>query len=268
MDTMSVGIYLNGVKNSEIAYNMVVGTGDTTYYNPIGNWNGPGIAISVEATSASQNCEYNKVHHNIVINTYAGIRMYNPNPTYYVDYIYIYNNTFIDNQNTFNISNLNDRLDTHIYVKNNLSYPKHTESGHVSTSGSTIDNWEIDYNNWTIKTHPTGIWAGAHDKTGDPNFVKSTWRGSSFNPSDLSASVFVVKAGSSAIDSGVDLGSDYSDSLGDGSKFYTTDPNPNIDPIVVHKVSQYDNTSWEIGATKSTGDHSSAPQPPKGLKSF
>ena len=102
--------------------------------------------------------------------------------------------------------------------------------------------------------------------------MKSTWRGSIFTISDLSPSNFFIQAGSSAENSGVDLGSNYADSLSSGTDFYTTNPDPNMgDPILIYKESQYDNTPWEIGATKltgslgSSGSTSSNIQPPSGL---
>jgi len=272
VDTKSVGIYLNGSNNSEVAYNLVVGTNDTTYTIVTG-WHGPGICLATENnTSTVADCENNKIHHNTIINTYAGIRMYESNDAYYNKQVrnnYIYNNTFIDNYGNFMLSNTSDDIDVStIYVKNNISYPNSAESSHqIVWGGSTLDNWTCDYNNWAVDAAPSNAFLGAHDVTGNPNFAKSTWRSKSFTMDDFLTSDFFPKDGSSAIDSGVDLGSNFSNSLGNGTDFNATNPDPNNGvPILIFKESQYDNTPWEIGATKSTGDPSSTLQAPEGLK--
>lgn len=268
-DTKSVALYINAVSDVEVAYNLVVGTSESTF-EIVSGWHGAGISVATENnTSSWQDCYDNKVHHNVIINTYAGIRMYESHSTYQIYNIYIYNNTFIDNFGNFMLSNKNDDLDVStIYVKNNISYPQDSRSSHVKVwGGSTIDNWTCDYNNWAVDTAPTNAFSGGNDVTGDPNFVKSTWKTDNFTMSDFSTSDFFVKDGSSAINSGVDLGHVYSLSIGDSSDFNFTDKGLKYGhPIYVNLVSQNDNAPWEMGATKLTGSQSSVIQPPEGLK--
>lgn len=242
-DTMSVGIYMNGKSNAEVAYNMIVGTNDTTYTTF--DWHGMGIGATIEAGSYN-NCTNNKIHNNIVINTAAGIRMYNNStatPKKILDNIYIYNNLFIDNKNTFHVG-MSEGIGNNINIKNNIIYTPHADAKYILTYGDPINNWDIDYNLWNGNTSPTGIWLGAHDQIGDPNFQKSVWKSPSFDMNDFTTLDCVPQAGSPATDNGANLSSPYNMGLNKNSTW----------PNSVSTLDQNSyGTDWDIGAFVCNG---------------
>jgi hypothetical protein len=79
-----------------------------------------------------------------------------------VDYIYAYNNQFIDCQYSIavlgNNGAANYSLGSHVYIQNNISYPFHADSlGHLQAIGTIPTTWDIDYNQWSIRPPPTGM---------------------------------------------------------------------------------------------------------------
>ena len=228
INTRSVAIYVHGIHDTEVAYNLVYGTNDTTYTIVTG-WHGPGIAIGTENNySTVDNCYDNKIHHNIIINTYAGIRMYESNDAkedYQIYNQYIYNNLFIDNYGNFFLANVADDIDVStIYVKNNMSYSPSTESEHSRVSDYALNNWTCSNNMWSIGTAPSNALSGAGDQTGDPGLPKTTWRGSTtLNNGTFTMADLVPYLGSDALDHGTDLGVDYNTALGQETEMQPSD---------------------------------------------
>ncbi len=192
-DTASKGIYIIGTENSEIAYNTVYGTTDKVYENPsFPGWHGSGIGVAIETGSRSHVSNVT-IHHNVVINTVAGIRVYDLNNAYGMSNISIYSNTFIDNRNSVHISNKDDvvDIDTIIYT-DNLSYTPHEDSYHSLVASSQLNNWRCADNYWSADDLPPkyALNNKESDVYGTSPFVRDTWRGTitsrhSFSTADL-----------------------------------------------------------------------------------
>jgi len=248
-DTCSVGIYLQGASTSEIAYNLVVGTNDTTFHYALGDWANAGIRINIESF-ATASAIGNKIHNNIVINRSGGIELKNSkdDPTYTVEDNYIYNNTCIDNNYNFVFSNLNDCLDDGVnYFKNNLGY---IDSGdctrNVNLIGDNIDGWSSDtYSDYNAYDPNYGDsdteLQGTHDQAGDAKLATVSWRGTAkVNDETFTIADLVIESGSIVIDNGTDLGVDYDDGW---------DPSTSLPPSSVDTKDQdLFGAGWDIGA--------------------
>jgi len=265
-DSMSVGIYCSGQKNTEIAYNLVYGT-DSKYYNSYhssssvqSDWKGNGIVAGLEVV-ANSDLSGVKIHHNIVINRLSGIRVYNTNATAKLISLDICNNTLIDNRFSFNISNNDDKVDGKVTLRNNISYPKHPDANHLNFAGASLRNWLIDHNTWAIDDAPNGIWSGTGDVNIDPLFSKARWKGYINATSDFTAVKMMPTV--SALGNGVNIGSYYNKFIDPSSDYSTLNPDPNKnDPITVALSLKSALTPWPMGAVKMTTG-SSIVSPPK-----
>jgi parallel beta-helix repeat protein len=241
-DTRSVGIYVDGRSNNEIAYNLILGTDDIIYEKYPG-WHNSGIKIAVEP-SEKNSSENNRIHHNIIINTFAGIHVHNQSTlpgTYKIQNNHFYNNTLIDNK--YNLF-LSTNVDLVNYYKNNLHYKNDAASHNILiTTAGGINNWVADYNHWdAVYTagQDTGM-QSSNDQTGDAKIAQVAWRNwSGLNNLTFIADDLAIGSGSPVIDNGIDLGNDYDESWC---------PNALLPPNAVSMCDQDDyGSGWEIGA--------------------
>ena len=219
-DTMSIGIYIQGRSGVKVAYNLILGTNDTTFERWSG-WHNSGIKIVVES-KYNRDAHNNIIHHNVVINTYAGIHVHNQNAdykTYTIENNRIYNNTFIDNKYNVYLNNNNGGIDYTNTFKNNLSYDNHADSTNIRIVTPTLSNWVADYNQW-YPTHDSSDDAlkGGTDIKSDPALGKTTWRKTT-TLNDLSFTISDLTPNSSETGNrGVDLGDNYDDGWSPATK--------------------------------------------------
>lgn len=257
-DSMGVGIYIQSQHSAEVAYNLVYGT-DTNKYNSYSsckttqeNWKGNGIAAGLEVGANYGDLYDVKIHHNIVINRESGLRVYNSNATARLINMDIYNNTLIDNEYNFHVSNVNGKSDGVVIVRDNISYPNDSRSKHLNAD-SGLDHWIIDHNDWAIKAAPKGEWSGAGDITTNPKFFKTNWKGSINQTSDFIAKNFTPT--DLANGSGIPLDPYYKHFIDPKSNFNTSNPDPIIGhPINVKLDSLPDLNLWPMGAIEFNSD--------------
>jgi len=183
IDTRSKGIYLNGNSNCEIAYNLVVGTNETTYRyvtSPLyPDYHNAGICLSVESYRNFDTTN-NKIHHNVVINTFAGIQVNNSHyPDYEVSGNVIANNTLIDNYRNAYFFNNGDVIDFTNYYYNNFHYDNHADSKNATVAGSDkLGSWVFSNNHWYPSLNDYEI-AGVGDTNTTAGISRANWRGTS-----------------------------------------------------------------------------------------
>jgi hypothetical protein len=268
----SVGFYFDGATDSEASYNLAVGTTDATYDFHNYGWNGRGYDVNIENDPKNNyNTKNIIIHHNIAINCNSGFRFSITNPNYYPDFVYVYNNTWIDCLYSLRIDN-NKTLSAnrHVFYKNNISYPKHADANHYVIFGDRKDgdlsNWDCDYNVWAVDSAPVQAdIAGANDSTTDPQFPKKMWRGTINNINDFTTRDLVPTVGS--LGAGIDLGDDYRLWIHPGSNFNTLNPDPKTgEPITISLSSPVAPSTWPMGAFNTGIDHLSCLLcPPKGV---
>jgi len=183
IDTRSKGIYIHGNSYCEVAYNLVVGTNETTYRyvtSPLyPDYHNAGICLSIERPRNFDTIN-NKVHHNVVINTFAGIQVNNSHyPDYEVSGNVIANNTLIDNYRNAYFYNNSDVIDFTNYYYNNFHYDNHADSKNAAVAGSDkLDSWVFSNNHWYPSLNDYEI-AGVGDTDTTAGISRANWRGTS-----------------------------------------------------------------------------------------
>ena len=172
-----------------------------------------GIAINIERTY-KYSAVGNKIHHNIVINTRAGVSININHPeynTYYIDELYIYNNLFIDNRDNIAPANSTKYSTRNITYRNNLSYVNSDLASHT-TSSNSFPGWTISNNSWYGGTLPSGDWRDKTDIYDNPKLKKTSWRDTeSLNNQTFTISDLLPSSDWAGVAGGVNLGADYDD---------------------------------------------------------
>jgi Right handed beta helix region len=253
INTRSKGIYLNGNSYCEVAYNLVVGTNEATYrYMTSPGYHNAGICLSVESYRKLDTAG-NKIHHNVVINAFAGIQVNNSHyPDYEISGNVIANNTFIDNYRNAYFFNSGDKVDFTNYYYNNLHYDNHADSKNATVAGSDkLDSWVFSHNHWYPSLNDYEI-ASANDTNTTGCISRTSWRGTSaVNNVSFTISDLAIAPESICEGNGKYLGEDYNAAWA---------PSTALPPLEVTKTVS---NNYNIGAiTKASG---SPPSTPKNL---
>ena len=251
MDFNSVGIYCDGCEDSIAQNNLVVGSTDLSVNWQGNGWCGRAYEVNVEPVDDNSHNVANVVFlNNTAINCLAGFKAVQSNTLYTWDYVWVLNNQFIDCEDSFDFNGNVQPLPDHVYIKNNISYPKHADADHLYAGGDTSDQWEVDGNWWVpVKTVPTGQYRGPNDEIAlDPGYGRTgDFRGVITDLTDLTTADFTP----TLFVQGVDLGASYDDGLLAGATDFIK-PNQDTDPVVL-TLADRDLSGWFIGPFVESG---------------
>lgn len=222
-------LYAVNTINPIIRYNLIYGTNTNA-----NGWTGtgPGIWFGNEAQWAQPNVYMNaKVYGNLVANTSnnmwigggAAVKIHN---------VFMYNNTLIEGVSYgFRVEGATGS--GHIF-KNNIIWQTDDVIAFVPAGLVTGD-----YNLWSRE--PDADIQGANDPTYAVPLTSKVAGWDSLSGGDLDGTEFLLQSSSTAIDAGLDLGSEYVNAITVGTAYTAS-------PITVVTDSQATHTPWEIGA--------------------
>ncbi len=257
-DCMSVHIYLDGAIDCTATYNLIYGTNETSFDHPsFPGWHFSGITLATEPTGTTQSTYGNKVHHNIIINCYDGVRFRQGHASYSVGVNYIYQNSLYDNKYNLNVSNPpGDDLDVAIEYINNHSYKNDAGSSVANISGPTLSNWVTNNNTWSeaLTGNEETSFSDVTDEEGKAVLNKISWR----NTTTLNNETFTINdvayhvTSQYGIGAGATLDPEFDDII-------LPDSDKPEDPVSTGD--QDDNPPWETGAVGFVAGEPQVPLP-------